>query len=84
MLRDEPPSSYGEFRRNPEFEQSLSSESKMVKVPNENLLAMAAAAAAQESATKSNRPDILTETWNEQSAKKNLEREGVISPTRGV
>ena len=82
MLRDEPPSSYGEFRRNPEFEQSLSSESKMVKVPNENLLAMAAA--AQESAAKSNRPDILTETWNEQSAKKNLEREGVISPTRGV
>lgn len=82
MLRDEPPSSYGEFRRNPEFEQSLSSESKMVKVPNENLLAMAAA--AQESASKGNRPDILTETWNEQSAKKNLEREGVISPTRGV
>ena len=36
---------YGEYDRNPQFEQSLSSESKMVKVPNQNLLAMAAQAA---------------------------------------
>ena len=60
-------SSYGgEYARNPAFEQSLSSQSKMVKVPNQNLLAKAAQAAQETSLFSANKPqDVLTETWNE-------------------
>ncbi len=62
----------------------------MVKVPNHNLQALAAQAAAANQSVNTtadkDRPpagqDLLTETWNEESAKKNLEREGVISPTQ--
>ena len=57
----------------------------MVKVPNQNLLAKAASEtnAAENSAAKRQVTDMLTETWNEQSATKHLQgAEGVISPTR--
>ena len=56
----------------------------MVKVPNQNLLARAAteANAVDNSAAKRQVADMLTETWNEQSATKHLQGEGVISPTR--
>jgi hypothetical protein len=52
---------FGEFQRNPNFEKSLSSESKMVKVPNNNLQAKAAQV-IKNSAAKN---DMLVETWNE-------------------
>ena len=84
MLADVPASNYGEYQRNPEFEQSLSSESKMVKVPNHNLLTKAASLAEENSAAKKEVNDMLTETWNEQSATKNLTRADVISPTRDM
>ena len=58
----------------------------MVKVPNSNLQAMAAQAAQAsiDIAAKKQGSEMLTETWNEQSAKKHLEREGIISPTRDL
>ena len=56
----------------------------MVKVPNQNLLAKAASeGTADNSAAKRQVSDMLTETWNEQSATKHLQgADGVISPTR--
>ena len=56
----------------------------MVKVPNQNLLAKAASEGiAENSAAKRQVNDMLTETWNEQSATKHLQgADGVISPTR--
>lgn len=53
----------------------------MVKVPNQNLQALAAQAAANNEANTTAEiearaiagQDLLTETWNEESAKKHLE-----------
>ena len=58
----------------------------MVKVPYNNLQAMAAGIlpngqSSIEANTSVDHNGKLIETWNEQSAKKAMEREGVLSPT---